>query len=180
MSRRQKKKLANYRIPKVLSLKLVFYFIMIGLIWSMASFHDKKVLFDQTMRIRDWVRDDMKENSNNRFYRWLEFEYRQLRFDLYVAVIFFAVFPRDQAFYVILVLSTSIYFDSVLNLMFSYPTNFFLFGLEDLSSHINKDNITRIYQYGFPLSQLFVQIIFDVNIFLTMFYTNKNSNLTKE
>ena len=55
----------------------------------------------------------------------LGFEYRQLKLDLIVSVVFFALFPRDQAFYVILVLSSGIYFDNILNLMFSYPTNYF-------------------------------------------------------
>ena len=114
---------------------------MIGLIWSMASFHDQKVLALQTNNLKVWLWEDlMNQDKNNGFYKWLAYDYRQLRLDLYVSVIFFALFPRDQAFYVILVLSTSIYFDNMLNLMFSYPTNFFTFN-ENLSDHIDEKNI---------------------------------------
>ena len=108
----------------------------------------------------------------------LGFEYRQLKLDLIVSVVFFALFPRDQAFYVILVLSSGIYFDNILNLMFSYPTNYFEYDLH-VSQHITEKNLSKIFQYGFPVSNLFIQIIFDVNIYLTMFHTNKNSNLSK-
>lgn len=88
--------------------------------------------------------------------------------DLLLFVVFFILFPRDQSFYVLVVIMVTNQLNILLKVYFHEPHLYYT--IEEINSpfcgHISGMS------FGFPSQPLMLQICFDFSMFLTVFHAS--------
>jgi hypothetical protein len=166
-------------LPFEFWLHIAFIIFIVVVLVVMVHLKPSDFLEQATVEFEKWLNLNLYKDH----YYWLyklaiASYYTQSATNLTICVLFFVLFPRDQAFYILMVLVVAIYFDDVLNMLFAIPCNFIYYG-KPVPEHIDSRNVDEVLRYAFPLSDLFIQVIFDTNIYLTAFHTSKFSHLSK-
>ena len=161
---------------------MVFILILIALVVSLKILKnfEEQPLIQQTQDCHDWIQQNIRENPRmNTVNIVLDYDFKNYEATATIFAIFFVLFPRDQSFYILLVLVAGVCLDNSLNLFFAYPSNFIKYQRE-VPDKLNASNLDEYLRYSFPMTDVFIQIIFDINIYLTMFHTSHMNNLTKD
>ena len=109
--------------------------------------------------------------------------YNQKKTDSLVFLIFFVLFPRDQSFYVLFVINVAGILTVLLKIWYQRPQIYYNPEVNsgDTSSHIHSAYCGHHsdMSFGWPADSILLQAAFDWTMFFTVFYTGKNSNLSK-
>lgn len=88
---------------------------------------------------------------------------------MFLFVLFFALFPRDQSFYVLLVISSSLYLNTMVKIIYHEPHLYVINpGIKaPFCSHVSG------LAFSFPSYPCMLQVCFDFSMYLIVFHTNK-------
>ena len=98
----------------------------------------------------------------------------QRRVDQVIMFFCFALFPKDQAFYLLVVICSSIYITS-LTLMVYEVLPLYMIKYPEVKSPTCDG---PVFMFAYPNDMIMLQAAFDATIFLLIFYTDKNSHLS--
>ena len=109
------------------------------------------------------------------FMRYLARYYDQHTADMIVFVIFFVLFPRDQSFYILTVICLCTYLNTWLKMIYQEPHLYYTYY-----PYVNAAFCGHVsgLSFGYPSYPIMLQVCVDSSLYLTLFHTSKNSNLT--
>ena len=103
--------------------------------------------------------------------------YDQEIVDMLLFMLFYVLFPRDQSFYLLVVINVCSYLNVLTKTVYHQPH---LYYFPDIKINAPFCGHISGLSFGFPSMPLMLQMCIDSSMFLTIFYTSKNSNLTAE
>lgn len=88
-----------------------------------------------------------------------------------VFVLFFVLFPRDQSFYILLVIGSSLYINNFFKLYYHDPHMYFVNDdiIPPFCGHVSG------MAFSFPSYPCMLQVAMDFSIYLIIFHTDKKT-----